>query len=99
MPDGGSVTIGAEDAGNGMVAVTVSDTGTGMSEEVASRLFDAFFTTKAGSEQSDTGLGLTSVRFIVERAGGRISLDASEGRGSTFRVLLPVVAAQAARAV
>ncbi len=66
----------------------VEDTGTGMPEEVRRHVFEPFFTTKQGH---GTGLGLSSVYGIIRRNGGYISVDSTPGKGSTFRILLPVV--------
>jgi two-component system cell cycle sensor histidine kinase/response regulator CckA len=67
------------------VILSVSDTGTGVPDDLRDRLFEPFFTTRAGS----TGLGLPTVRDIVSRLGGRIDFMSSRGAGSTFTVLLP----------
>jgi signal transduction histidine kinase len=87
MPDGGAVTIGAT-ASDGVVQITVCDTGTGMSEEVQSRLFEPFFTTKARG----VGLGLVVTRRIIDAHGGDITVESTEGAGTEFRVVLPSIA-------
>jgi PAS domain S-box-containing protein len=69
------------------VFFAVSDTGSGMSDEVAARAFEPFFTTKPVGK--GTGLGLAMCEGIVRQAGGHISLDSRPGLGSTFRVFLP----------
>jgi signal transduction histidine kinase len=68
--------------------LVVNDNGVGMDEDTQERCFDPFFTTKHGS---GTGIGLYSVRAIVERGGGRISLVSERGTGTTFTILLPIV--------
>src|SRR6185295_16714695 len=73
---------------NHRIAVTVTDTGTGMSPEVLKRIFDPFFTTKPVG--SGTGLGLSVCHGIVKGIGGEIRVTSSPGQGSTFRVLLPI---------
>jgi two-component system, cell cycle sensor histidine kinase and response regulator CckA len=69
------------------LALSVSDTGCGMDEEVRGRIFDPFFTTKAPDK--GTGLGLSTVYGIVQQAGGQIRVDTAVRRGSTFSIFLP----------
>ncbi|MDZ7666899.1 MAG: PAS domain S-box protein [Desulfotignum sp.] len=74
-------------AENGHVVATVSDTGTGMSEEVKNKLFEPFFTTKDTGK--GTGLG-TSISFgIIQDYSGTISVETEEGKGSNFTVRFP----------
>jgi signal transduction histidine kinase/CheY-like chemotaxis protein len=72
------------------VAVSVADTGSGMSPEIVERVFEPFFTTKGPGEGS--GLGLSTVYGIVERAGGRVRIDSTPGRGTTVTLELLVAA-------
>jgi signal transduction histidine kinase/nitroreductase len=76
------------------VHVAVTDTGAGIKPEHLSRIFDPGFTTKGAGV--GTGLGLAIVYQIVEAHGGHITVESELGRGTTFTVTLPVVAAQAA---
>jgi signal transduction histidine kinase/CheY-like chemotaxis protein len=87
MPEGGRLTLAAERRDE-KVVVTVADTGCGMSPEVRSRVFDPFFTTK-GVE--GMGLGLSVSYGVIRRHGGTIRVESEAGRGSTFRVVLPLV--------
>jgi PAS domain S-box-containing protein len=73
------------------VELSVVDTGLGMSEEVRRRIFEPFFTTKNSSgPAAGTGLGLSTTYGIVQAHRGAITVESVRGRGSTFRVLLPV---------
>lgn len=66
----------------------VSDTGDGISDEARRHMFEPFFTTKADGH--GTGLGLTTVRSIVEQAGGHVRVASARGEGATFRIYLPL---------
>ncbi|MEA5564085.1 response regulator [Anabaena sp. UHCC 0399] len=103
MPDGGTLTITAEnllidenyvrmnlEAKPGpYIVVTVSDTGVGIPEEHLDRIFEPFFTTKAVGK--GTGLGLSTLIGIVKSHGGFVNVDSEVGRGTTFKVYLPAV--------
>ena len=85
MPDGGALILGAA-AADGTVTLTVEDTGPGISPDLLPRVFEPYVTTKT----KGLGLGLTIARRIVEAHGGRIEVESGAGRGTRFRVMLPV---------
>ncbi|HVR20303.1 MAG TPA: response regulator, partial [Polyangiaceae bacterium] len=89
MPNGGLLVFRTEPQQGGMVALTVRDTGVGMSEETKRRIFEPFFTTKEVGK--GTGLGLSTVFAVLRRMGGTISIDSALGEGTTFTLSLPVV--------
>jgi CheY-like chemotaxis protein len=70
------------------VQVVVSDTGIGMSEEVRARMFDRFFTTKGA--ESGSGLGLASIRTLINDSGGFIAVQSAVGEGTAITLYLPV---------
>jgi signal transduction histidine kinase len=101
MPDGGTLTLDTENIAvdeayasmrTGLVTgryvrLRVSDTGVGMTRDVAARAFEPFFTTKPKGE--GTGLGLATIHGIVAQAGGHVQVYSEPGLGSTFTLLLP----------
>lgn len=103
MPRGGKLTVETHnivldeeyaahhpDAAQGpYVMVAVSDTGSGMSQEVARRIFEPFFTTKKAGE--GTGLGLSMVYGFIRQSGGHIHCYSEEGHGTVFRIYLPKI--------
>jgi two-component system NtrC family sensor kinase len=94
IPGDGTVTVRSSMEG-GRVRIDVSDTGTGISEDVQPHIFDTYFTTKAPGE--GTGLGLPIVKSIVEEHGGEVKFKTRSGVGTTFSVFLPVVLPQEAQ--
>jgi PAS domain S-box-containing protein len=88
MPAGGRLTIETATAEQSVILV-VTDTGHGMTEEIKQHIFEPFFTTKAQGQ--GTGLGLATSFGIIQQSGGRITVDSAPGRGSTFRVHLPLL--------
>ncbi|HEX6275726.1 MAG TPA: response regulator [Polyangiaceae bacterium] len=89
MSEGGTLIFRTEPRQGGSVALSVSDTGTGMDEETKRRVFEPFFTTKEVGK--GTGLGLSTVFALVRRMGGTIAIDSAPGNGTTFTLCFPVV--------
>ena len=86
MPEGGDLTVRSGRDGEGFAWFEVQDTGGGIPQDVRVRMFEPFFTTK----QRGTGLGLSVTHGIVTGMGGRVEVASEVGRGSTFRVVLPL---------
>jgi signal transduction histidine kinase len=84
MPQGGELTIHTYTSANA-VEISVSDTGSGLTDEERSRLFTPYYTTK----QHGTGLGLAIVQSVVSDHGGKISVGSTKEKGTTFRIELP----------
>ncbi len=85
MPEGGRLALCTRQ-GEGSVCVEVSDTGTGMTDEVRRRIFDPFFTTKGAK---GTGLGLSVSYMLIKSHNGDIDVRSQPGRGTTFSIKLP----------
>ncbi len=108
MPEGGTLNIGLRNAhltearlaepdevtAGDYVAVSVTDSGSGMPVEVRAQIFDPFFTTKDVGK--GTGLGLSMVYGFAKQSGGHVTVDSSEGMGTTIELLLPRAGAEPA---
>lgn len=77
-----------DDHNEAAVRVQVIDTGPGMAEDTVAQIFNPYFTTKAGG----SGLGLPTARRLIEEHGGRLDVHTEVGKGTEFRITLPVVA-------
>jgi PAS domain S-box-containing protein len=85
MTTGGTLTLQTGETSDG-VWVSVADTGGGIPQEQINRIFEPFYTTK----KKGTGLGLMIVQRIIRAHNGRIELESNVGRGTTFRIWLPL---------
>jgi len=88
MPYGGTLTMAARQTRDA-IEILVEDTGTGMTEETRLRVFDPFFTTK---DKLGMGLGLAVSYGIIRRHEGAVDVESQLGRGTTFRIRLPIPA-------
>jgi len=82
MPDGGVLTMSTSEQ-NGKVVISIQDTGTGMTEDVKTRIFDPFFSTKGSS---GTGLGMSEVYGMIKRHDGEISVESEIGIGTKINL-------------
>jgi PAS domain S-box-containing protein len=107
MPQGGTIAIGAEnvrlapdDTPAGItgeyVALSISDTGTGIAPDILPKVFDPFFTTKQ-KDNKGTGLGLSQVHGFAHQSGGTVVIRSSLGQGTTLTIYLPAVHADVDR--
>ena len=87
-PQGGVVKIMTE-VNNEILTLSISDQGVGIPLEVQPRIFEPFFTSKHGS-QKGLGLGLSVSKDIVEKLGGHIDFESEPGKGTLFRIILPL---------
>jgi signal transduction histidine kinase len=84
MPEGGKLTIKSKKSG-GKVEIAFADTGAGIPKETLERLFIPLFTTKARG----MGFGLAICKRIIEAHGGKISVESTLGKGTTFTLIIP----------
>ncbi len=92
MPAGGAVRVRTALAPDGAVMIEVADAGPGIPPDVLDKIFAPFFTTKARG----TGLGLAVVRKVMDRHKGRVDVESQVGKGTTFRLYLPIAQTAAA---
>jgi signal transduction histidine kinase len=95
MPSGGKVVLKMSyDEENEMIDLVVRDFGCGIAQEKLPRIFESFYTTKSGPDESGkggTGLGLASCKRIIEQHQGAIRVESAEGKGTAFTVKLPTI--------
>jgi len=95
MPKGGTMTFAAMRS-EGFIAIKISDTGLGMSEDQKAHCLDPFFTTKGSL---GTGLGLSMVYGMIQRHDGRIRIESEPGEGTSIAMLFPLAAPESAGSV
>jgi two-component system NtrC family sensor kinase len=89
MPDGGTLSIkSALNANKGVVGIEIADTGSGIAKEDLPHIFDPFYSTK--TEGTGLGLGLSTVYGIIDRHKGTITVESEAGKGTVFRIALPL---------
>jgi CheY-like chemotaxis protein len=106
MPDGGTLSLTLKNANydqyevspgqaisGSYVVLSIEDTGVGMNDETRARIFDPFFTTK--TKGKGTGLGLATTYSIIEQHHGDITVESTEGKGTTFTIFLPAIGTRA----
>ena len=86
MPDGGGEIILSAKSESGRAVLEVTDTGRGIEPEALPQIFDAYYSKKKGG----TGLGLAIAKRLVEEHGGHVSVTSELGKGSVFRIELPM---------
>lgn len=91
MPQGGDLSITLQRRASWAV-ITITDTGTGIPPAIRERIFEPFFTTKG---EQGTGLGLSISYRIIQEHGGDMEVESQEGKGTTFRIFLPLEGADA----
>lgn len=87
IPDGGRITVSTGTAEDGSLVAEIADTGIGIAPENVAKIYDPFYTTKGVGQ--GTGLGLAVSYGIVQEHAGRISVESTPGKGTTFRITLP----------
>lgn len=107
MGEGGTLLIrvaaskASAQGANAHIELTVRDTGSGIPEDILPRIFDPFFSTKSGPDETGkggTGLGLAACKEIIDEHGGRVRVESSVGRGTAFVVRFPVTISDQAAA-
>jgi signal transduction histidine kinase len=94
MPNGGELLLRlAHDHASNTVELTIRDTGSGIPQESLTKIFDRYYSTKSGPDETGkggTGVGLATCKEIIDAHQGRIRVESSLGRGTAFIIRLPV---------
>lgn len=98
MPSGGEIVLRlTHDAATNTIDLMVRDNGSGIPQDKLRNIFDPYFSTKSGPDETGkggTGLGLTACRDIIQAHNGRIRVDSTVGKGTAFTIKLPIAAAK-----
>lgn len=89
-PKGGSITVRLSQPEPGWMRLEVSDTGVGIAEEDRKHIFERFYQSARNTQPQGSGIGLCLVKQYAEMHGGRVEVSSETGRGSTFRVEIPM---------
>ena len=92
MPDGGELTLSSKLQGTA-VELAIADRGPGIDKEQLDRIFDLYYTTKAGG----SGLGLPFAMRAIELNGGKIAIDSEVGQGTVCKITLPIASNASAK--
>jgi two-component system, NtrC family, sensor kinase len=93
IPDGGQIIVSTGTADDGSLVAEIADTGIGIAPENVAKIYDPFYTTKGVGQ--GTGLGLAVSYGIIQEHAGRISVESTPGKGTTFRITLPTARVRA----
>ncbi len=85
----GMISITTRQHSPGAIEVAIADNGSGIPPEIIKHIFEPFFTTKTGTDKKGTGLGLSITYGLVQKLGGKISVESAPEMGTIFRVILP----------
>jgi len=93
IPPDGKITLKAQSDGSGFIIISVADTGAGIPAGEQKSIFEKYYRSKTTAGVKGSGLGLAIVKTAAEAQGGRVEVESEVGKGSTFRLFLPVVQA------
>jgi len=89
-PAPGTIVLKAVSEGNNLLIISVTDTGVGIPADEQKAVFEKYYRSRKTAEVKGSGLGLAIVKTAAEAHGGRVELESESGKGSTFRIILPL---------